>query len=356
MPDSRNSRDFRDPRDSRDSRAVLVTGGAGYIGSHVVADLLADGRTPVVIDDFSNASPEVFDRLRELTGHDVEWMEGDITDAAAVAEAFRRWDIGAVMHFAGRKAVGESCAEPELYLDVNVGGTATLLAAMRDAGVRRFVFSSSCSVYGETGGEPLTEDAPTGPTNPYAWSKLTCEGMLGHVTRHREGFAAVSLRYFNPIGAHPTALLGEDGRADSPNIMPRLLAVAAGNLDHLTVLGDDYPTRDGTCIRDYLHVVDVARAHVLALDLLDEPGHRVLNLGTGVGTTVLELVDAMAAASGNEVPVRIGDRRPGDVTVLVADAREADRLLGWRPEFDVARMCADAWRHHLARAERRSLG
>lgn len=353
MPDSRNS---RDTRDSRDPRAVLVTGGAGYIGSHVVADLLADGRKPVVIDDFSNASPDVFDRLRELTGHDVEWMEGDITDAATVAEAFRRWDIGAVMHFAGRKAVGESCAEPELYLDVNVGGTATLLAAMRDAGVRRFVFSSSCSVYGETGGEPLTEDAPTGPTNPYAWSKLTCEGMLGHVTRHREGFAAVSLRYFNPIGAHPTALLGEDGRADSPNIMPRLLAVAAGDLEHLTVLGDDYPTRDGTCIRDYLHVVDVARAHVLALDLLDEPGHRVLNLGTGVGTTVLELVDAMAAASGNEVQVSIGDRRPGDVTVLVADAREADRLLGWRPEFDVARMCADAWRHHLARAERRSLG
>lgn len=333
-------------------RTVLVTGGAGYIGSHVVVDLIASGHVPVVIDDFSNSDPSVFDRIRELADADVEWVRGDITDAAALHDVFESHDIDAVLHFAGRKAVGESCEKPELYFDVNVGGTAALLAAMNDHGVREMIFSSSCSVYGEAGGGPLTEESPTGPTNPYAWSKLTCESMLEQVAQRREGFGAVSLRYFNPIGAHPSALLGEDGRENSPNIMPRLLEMASGDRDHLTVLGDDYPTRDGSCIRDYLHVIDVARAHVQALDLVSEPGHRVINLGTGVGTTVFELARAMSEASGNEVATVVGDRRPGDVSELVADPSLARRVLGWSAEYDVADMCADAWRHHLARARR----
>ncbi|MEJ5919529.1 MULTISPECIES: UDP-glucose 4-epimerase GalE [unclassified Corynebacterium] len=332
--------------DQKQGLTVFVTGGAGFIGSHVVVSLIEAGHTPVVFDDFTNSNPAVFDKIAELTGTTVEWIEGDITNAEQLTKALSTHEFDAVMHFAGRKAVGESCDEPELYMDVNIGGTATLLAAMRDTNVKKIIFSSSCSVYGIAESEPLTEKSATAPTNPYSWSKLTCEGMLENVANFRDGFAAVSLRYFNPIGAHPSGLIGEDGRADSPNIMPRLLEVATGERDKITVFGKDYDTRDGSCIRDYLHVVDIADAHVQALALLDEPGHDIINLGTGVGTTVFELINELSAASGNDVTYEVGDRRPGDVPALVADARYAEEVLGWVPKYDVSEMCRDAWRFY----------
>lgn len=328
---------------------VFVTGGAGFIGSHVVVSLLEAGHTPVIFDDFSNSNKSVFDKIEKLTGKSVEWIEGDIRNAEQLKGSLATRDFDSVMHFAGRKAVGESCEEPELYFDVNIGGTATLIAAMHETGVSKIVFSSSCSVYGDTLEVPLTEESATGPTNPYAWSKLTCEGMLQRAADFRDGFAAVSLRYFNPIGAHPSGIIGEDGRADSPNIMPRLLEVAAGQRDKIAVFGDDYETRDGSCIRDYLHVVDVAEAHVSALELLNEPGHQVINLGTGVGTTVFELIEALAEASGKPVPFVVTPRRPGDVPNLVADARLAEKKLGWKAKYTVPDMCRDAWNFYSAR-------
>lgn len=328
---------------------VFVTGGAGFIGSHVVVSLLEAGHTPVIFDDFSNSDKNVFEKIEKLTGKSVEWIEGDIRSAEQLKAALATHDFDSVMHFAGRKAVGESCEEPELYFDVNIGGTATLLAAMHDAGITKIVFSSSCSVYGDTLEVPLTEESPTGPTNPYAWSKLTCEGMLQRNADFREGFAAVSLRYFNPIGAHPSGLIGENGRADSPNIMPRLLEVAAGERDKISVFGDDYETRDGSCIRDYLHVVDVAEAHVSALELLNTPGHQIINLGTGVGTTVFELIEALAKASGKTVPFTVTPRRSGDVPSLVANAELAEKKLGWKAKYTVPDMCRDAWNFYSAR-------
>ncbi|GAB3699526.1 UDP-glucose 4-epimerase GalE [Corynebacterium nasicanis] len=324
---------------------VLVTGGTGFIGSHIVVELLRDGRQVVIIDDLSNSHPAVLHAVAELGGAEPVLEVGDIRDRAFLADVLARHRPGAAIHFAAKKAVGESVEIPATYLDVNIGGTATLVAALHDAGVRTLVFSSSCSVHGETDPTPLNEDSPVAPANPYAYTKLTGEQMLARLVGADPSWATVALRYFNPIGAHPSGLLGEAGKGRPLNIMPWLVDVASGRQPELAVFGDDWPTPDGTCVRDYLHVVDVARVHVLALRHLEAGAARVFNIGSGVGTSVLELIDAMEEACGREIPYRIAPRRDGDVSSLVADARLVQEEWGWRPEFTVADMCADTWRY-----------
>lgn len=328
---------------------VLVTGGAGYIGSHTVVELLRSGTPVVIVDDFSNSHPGVLEAVAELGGAEPALEAGDIRDRAFLDDVIARHRPWAAIHFAAKKAVGESVEIPATYLDINIGGTATLVAALHDADVRHLVFSSSCSVHGETDPTPLNEDSPVAPANPYAYTKLTCEQMLDRLVGADPSWATVSLRYFNPIGAHPSGRLGEAGKGRPRNIMPWLVDVAAGRKPELEVFGDDWPTPDGTCVRDYLHVVDVARVHVLALQHMEAGTARVLNIGTGVGTSVLELIRAMEQATGREIPHRIVGRRDGDVSSLVADARRVQETWGWRPEFTVADMCADTWRHELNR-------
>lgn len=329
-------------------RPVLVTGGAGYIGSHTVVELLRSGTPVVIVDDFSNSHPGVLEAVAELGGAEPVLEAGDIRDRAFLDDVIARRRPRAAIHFAAKKAVGESVEIPATYLDINIGGTATLVAALHDAGVRHLVFSSSCSVHGETDPTPLNEDSPVAPANPYAFTKLTCEQMLARLVGADPSWAAVSLRYFNPIGAHPSGRLGEAGKGRPRNIMPWLVDVAVGRKPELEVFGSDWPTPDGTCVRDYLHVVDVARVHVLALRHLVAGRAQVLNIGTGVGTSVLELIRAMELATGRDIPHRFVGRRDGDVSSLVADARRVREQWGWRPEFTVADMCVDAWRYELA--------
>lgn len=324
---------------------VLVTGGAGFIGSHTCVDLIEHGYEVVVIDDYSNSSPVALERVQKLAGRPLlAAYEADVRDGPAVAEVLNRHRIDAVIHFAAKKAVGESVDMPLEYYDINVGGTVTLLRVMRDHVVRRFVFSSSCSVYGNAEGAPLTEDDPVSPTNPYARSKLICEQVLADSCVRYPDLHAVALRYFNPVGAHPSGLLGEDPRGIPNNIMPYLSQVAVGRLLQLQVFGGDYPTHDGTGVRDYIHVLDVADGHRVALERIDDrAGLRTLNLGTGVGTSVLELAHAFQEASGRHIPLTIGERRPGDVAALVADPRRVADAWGWQTTRDLAQMCRDAW-------------
>ncbi|MFD2093373.1 UDP-glucose 4-epimerase GalE [Blastococcus deserti] len=324
---------------------VLVTGGAGFIGSHTCVELLENGHRVVVIDDHSNSTPASLERVAKLTGRAVTAYTGDVRDRALLDRVFEAQRIDQVIHFAARKAVGESVEFPLEYWDVNVGATVALLQAMRDHGVRDLVFSSSCSVYGVARRVPLTEEDPVAPVNPYARTKSACEQILADACRRHPEFRILALRYFNPAGAHPSGLLGEDPRGVPNNLMPYLTQVAIGRLDRLPVHGTDYPTPDGSCIRDYIHVVDVADGHRVALDhLADETGVRVRNLGTGVGTSVLEVVSAFESATGRPIPVTTVGRRPGDVPVLVADPSRVAREWGWRTTRDVADMCADAWR------------
>lgn len=330
-------------------RPVLVTGGAGYIGSHTVVELLREGISVVIVDDFSNSRPEVLEAVAELGGATPALEVGDIRDRSFLDAVIARHRPRAAIHFAAKKAVGESVEIPATYLDINIGGTATLLAALNDAGIREIVFSSSCSVHGESDPTPLNEDSPVAPANPYAFTKLTGEQMLGRLVGAAPDWAAVSLRYFNPIGAHPGGRLGESGLGRPRNIMPWLVDVAAGRRAELEVFGGDWPTPDGTCVRDYLHVVDVARVHVLALRRLVAGSAQVFNIGTGVGTSVLELIGAMEAASGRQIAFRTGPRRAGDVSSLVADTTRVREAWGWVPEFTVADMCADTWRFELGR-------
>jgi UDP-glucose 4-epimerase len=325
---------------------VLVTGGAGFIGSHVCVELLGHGYDVIVVDNYSNSSPGALTRVeltarRPLTGiHEV-----DLRDRPALAEVFRRRPVDAVMHFAAKKAVGESMQIPLGYYDNNIGGTTSLLQAMRAHGVSRLVFSSSCSIYGDAEALPISEDSPARPTNPYATSKWICEQLLAEACRRCPELAVLSLRYFNPIGAHHSGLLGEDPHGVPNNIVPYLMRVAAGRLDRLSVFGYDYETRDGTAIRDYIHVMDIADAHRLGLERLGEGrGMLALNLGTGAGTTVLELIDTFSAACGRPIPYVLVDRRPGDVAQLVADPGTVTRAWGWRTTRDLATMCRDAWR------------
>ena len=324
--------------------AILVTGGAGFIGSHTCVELLDAGDEVVVIDDYSNSRPAALERVSGITGKSVTVHQADLRDRSALSRVFDEHPIGAVIHFAAKKAVGESTQIPLEYFDINIGGTTNLLRTMKDHKVSRLVFSSSCSIYGDAPAEPLAESAPAAPTNPYALSKWICEQLLAEACRRLPELSVIALRYFNPIGAHPSGLLGEDPLGVPYNVMPYLAQIAVGRLPELNVFGDDYDTPDGTAIRDYIHVVDVADAHRVALQHLDDcTGFRVFNLGTGTGVSVLQLVAAFSAACGEEIPYRIVGRRAGDVPSLVADPSLVEREWGWRTTRELAEMCRDAW-------------
>lgn len=325
---------------------VLVTGGAGFIGSHTVVELLAAGYDAVVVDDFSNSSPEALRVAGELGGAgSVEVIEGDYGDPSVLDRAFAARDIAAVVHFAGLKAVGESVALPLRYYGTNVAGTVELLRAMQRHDVRDLVFSSSCTVYGEPERVPLTEDCRLAPMSPYGRTKRIIEDMVVDVADSEPGWHALFLRYFNPVGAHPSGDLGEDPRGVPQNLMPFVMRVAGGAYPVVRVFGSDYPTPDGTCIRDYIHVVDLAVGHVAALERIGEiEGHRAVNLGTGQGSSVLEVLAAASEIVGFEIPRELVDRRPGDVVATWADPALAASLLGWRATRTLQDMCADAWR------------
>jgi len=327
------------------SASVLVTGGAGFIGSHTVVELLNDGHDVVVVDNLSNSSRESLARVARICGRDVPLVQADLRDEAAISDLLARHRFDAAIHFAGLKAVGESVAQPLAYYDNNVGGSVTLLRCLADAGVKRLVFSSSATVYGDPEAVPIPETARTGATNPYGRSKLMIEQILGDVAASDASWAIGVLRYFNPVGAHPSGLIGEDPQGIPNNLMPFISQVAVGRRDRLNVFGGDWPTRDGTGVRDYIHVVDLARGHLAALRrLLDAGGIWTVNLGTGRGVSVLEMVRAFEAASDRPVPYRIVERRPGDIAECYADPTLAHRLLGWRAELGLPQMCADAWR------------
>ncbi|MFI1445090.1 UDP-glucose 4-epimerase GalE [Streptomyces fructofermentans] len=325
---------------------VLVTGGAGFIGSHTCVELLENGYEVVVVDDHSNSSPVALERVAKTAGRPIAAAyRADLRDRGALDSVFAAHRIDSVIHFAAKKAVGESVGMPVAYYDVNVGGTTSLLSAMHAHGVRHLVFSSSCSVYGNADKVPLTEQDPPAPTNPYASTKWMCEQVLADTCRHLPELRVLALRYFNPVGAHPSGLLGEDPRGVPNNVMPYLAQVAVGRRERLSVFGDDYPTPDGTGIRDYIHVMDVAEGHRRALERLnDESGLRVLNLGTGVGSSVLELVSAFEQASGRPIPYEVTGRRAGDVAELVADPGAVKEAWNWAATRDLSAMCRDAWR------------
>ncbi len=324
---------------------IMLTGGAGFIGSHTAVVLLERGYDIVLLDDFSNAARDVPDRLRQITGIAMPVTEADIRDPEAMRAAFAAFPVDAVVHFAAKKAVGESEADPLLYFDVNILGTIRLLAAMRDAGVGRLVFSSSATVYGEPDTCPISETASLRVTNVYGRTKMVMEGMIEDLSRTGVLAASAILRYFNPVGAHPSGLIGENPRGVPANLMPYLCQVAAGQRPYLTVFGNDYPTHDGTGVRDFIHVMDLAEAHAAAVDrILAQDGGFTVNLGTGTGYSVLDLVHAFKAATGIDVPYQVGPRRPGDVAACYADPGLAASLLGWRASRGVQDMCRDAWR------------
>jgi UDP-glucose 4-epimerase len=330
--------------------AVLVTGGAGYIGSHTCVELLMAGYDVVVIDDLSNASVHALARVEELGGRRLAgFVRADVRDRAALAALFAAHEIDAVIHFAAKKAVGESVREPLRYYDNNLNGLLTLVDAMGDAGVRQLVFSSSATVYGDPASVPIREGFPTSATNPYGRTKLMSEEILRDLGAADPGWKIVLLRYFNPVGAHASGRIGEDPGGIPNNLMPYVSQVAVGRLAELQVFGDDYPTPDGTGVRDYIHVVDLALGHVRALERLAALGPvTTVNLGTGRGYSVLEVIRAFEVASGRSVPYRICARRPGDVAECWADPALAASLFGWRAEHDLARMCEDAWRWQSA--------
>ncbi|MCD6705809.1 MAG: UDP-glucose 4-epimerase GalE [Thiobacillus sp.] len=323
---------------------VLLTGGAGYIGSHTAVECLAAGHEVVVFDNLSNSSVKSLDRVARIAGKSVTFVQGDIRERAALRALFSRHAIDAVVHFAGLKAVGESVEKPLLYYDNNIAGSIALFEEMTAAGVKSVVFSSSATVYGDPETVPITEDFPLSATNPYGRSKLFIEEMLRDIALADAGWNIALLRYFNPVGAHESGLIGEDPRGIPNNLMPYVAQVAVGRLPQLSVFGGDYPTPDGTGVRDYIHVVDLARGHVAALNkLLKLGGVQAWNLGTGRSVSVLDMVHAFEAASGRPVPYRIVARRAGDVAQCWADPSRAARDLDWRAEYDLPRMCADAW-------------
>lgn len=328
---------------------ILVTGGAGFIGSHTCVELLDHGYEVVVVDNHTSSSPEALDRVQKVAGRPLAaTYHTDVRDRAALAKVFERHPIDVVIHFAAHKAVAESVELPIDYYDTNVGGTMALLAVMNAHDVHRLVFSSSCSLYGNAERVPITEQTPAAPTNPYASTKWLCEQVLSDVCRYRPDFQVLSLRYFNPVGAHPSALLGEDPLGVPNNVMPYLAQVAIGRREKISVFGGDWPTSDGSAVRDYIHVVDVAEGHRIAIGHLDNVGGmRALNLATGTGTSVLELIAAFRQASGRSLPYEITARRPGDVARLIADPSETERAWGWRATRTLDQMCRDAWRFQL---------
>ena len=325
---------------------ILVTGGAGFIGSHTCVALAQAGIPHLILDNFGNSRRSVLERLGRITGVQPLIVEGDVRDADLLARVFAQHPIDGVIHFAALKAVGESVREPLRYYDNNVAGTVALLRAMQVAGVRTLVFSSSATVYGEPATVPIREDFPLSATNPYGWSKLMMEQVLADVDRAQPGqWRIARLRYFNPVGAHDSGLIGEDPQDVPGNLLPYVAQVAAGRRERLSVYGNDYPTPDGTGVRDYIHVTDLAEGHVAALRYLgSHPGLLTVNLGTGRPVSVLEMVRGFEKASGRTVPYQVVERRPGDVAACWADPSLAERLLGWRAQRDLAAMCADAWR------------
>lgn len=324
---------------------VLVTGGCGYIGSHTVVELVTAGHRVTVVDDLSNSSAVALQRVEELTGVRVEFVQLDVRDRRRLDEVLAREPVDAVIHFAGLKAVGESVADPVRYWDVNVGSTLSLVGAMGAHGVRRIVFSSSATVYGDPVAVPITEDAAIAPTNPYGHTKAAIERLLSDLADSGQGWQVSLLRYFNPVGAHPSGRIGEDPTGIPNNLLPFVAQVAVGRRPELLVFGDDYDTPDGTGVRDYIHVVDLAAGHVAALDRPPAPDQvRAVNLGTGVGQSVLSVVRAFSLASGRDIPYRTVDRRPGDVAACFADVGRARDLLGWSAQRDLAEACADTWR------------
>lgn len=324
---------------------ILVLGGAGYIGGHTSVVLAERGHQVVIADNFCNSSRAAVARLQQVIGATVPVHELDVRDAAALARVFSEYAFDAVMHFAALKAVGESCKQPLDYFDNNISGTISVLQAMRAANVRRLVFSSSATVYGDPAQVPVSEDAPLQATNPYGRTKLVMEQLIGDLCSADPAFRAAVLRYFNPVGAHPSGLIGEDPNGPPNNLMPYVSQVAVGRRPRLQVFGNDYPTPDGTGVRDYLHVMDLARAHADALDYLCREDRSVtVNLGTGSGVSVLQLVHAFERASGKSVPYDIVARRPGDSAVVYANPSLAQQLLGWKAELDLDAMCRDAWR------------
>jgi UDP-glucose 4-epimerase len=327
------------------SLTVLVTGGAGYIGSHTVVELIQAGHQPVILDNFCNSSAESVNRIEQITGHRPGLVEGDIRDASLLRQLLRAHEFDAVMHFAGLKAVGESVEKPLEYYDNNVSGTATLLECLKEANVRRFVFSSSATVYGDPETVPITEDAATGPTNPYGRTKWMIEFVLRDLALADPSWAIANLRYFNPVGAHESGLIGEDPRGIPNNLMPFVSQVAVGRRDKLSVFGDDWDTPDGTGVRDYIHVVDLAKGHLAALNhAMKNTGEFTVNLGTGNGYSVLDMVRAFEKASGRPVPYEMNPRRAGDIATCFADPAHAKALLGWQAEKGIDEMCTDGWR------------
>jgi UDP-glucose 4-epimerase len=325
--------------------SVLLTGGAGYIGSHIAVELLTAGWSVAVLDNLSNSAAVSVARAGELGGGEIDLHVGDIRDEAAVEAAFAAVQPVAVVHLAGLKAVAESVGDPLRYYDNNVAGTVTLLKVMQRRGIRDLVFSSSATVYGEPERVPLTEDCRLAPVNPYGRTKLQIEEILRDLAAGDDRWRIAILRYFNPVGAHPSGRIGEDPAGMPNNLLPIVMQAAAGRRDAVPVFGDDYPTPDGTCVRDYIHVVDLARGHVAALESFDHlAGCRALNLGTGRGHSVLEVIDAAGRAAGRPIPHRASPRRPGDVATTWADPAAASAVLGWNARLGLDDACADAWR------------
>lgn len=325
--------------------SILLTGGAGYIGSHIAVELLELGQDVVIFDNYYNSSPIVVDRIEKITGKRPKVYEGDIRNREDLDEVFENEDIESVIHLAGLKAVGESVAKPIIYYDNNIGGTNILLESMADHNVKKIIFSSSATVYGSNEEVPLSENHPKGnPTNPYGWSKWFIEQMLEDLVKADPEWQVVIFRYFNPIGAHPSGLIGENPKGIPNNLTPYITQVAIGKLDKLGVFGDDYDTPDGTGIRDYIHVVDLAKGHIAGLDKLNENcGVTIYNLGTGKGASVLEVKDAYQKAVGKEIPYEIKPRREGDLAQVYCTAEKAKKELGWTADLSIDEAAKDSW-------------
>jgi len=323
---------------------ILVTGGTGYIGSHTCVELIKAGYNPIVVDNLYNSKEIVLDRIEKIAGKRPTFYKADVRDKEALIKIFDAHDIKAVIHFAGLKAVGESCIIPLAYYENNIDSTLVLCEVMREKGVKKIVFSSSATVYGTATEMPLTETMPTGATNPYGRTKLFIENILRDLYTSDNEWTVALLRYFNPIGAHESGLIGEDPKGIPNNLMPYIAQVAVGKRDRLNVFGNDYDTPDGTGVRDYLHVVDLAKGHVKAIDwALETSGCEAINLGTGNGYSVLDIVNAFKKANGIDIPYVIVDRRPGDVATVYANPEKAKKLLGWTAELDLTSMCKDTW-------------
>ncbi|MBU0621590.1 MAG: UDP-glucose 4-epimerase GalE [Gammaproteobacteria bacterium] len=324
---------------------ILVTGGTGYIGSHTVVELMQAGFEVLVLDNFCNSKASVLDRIERIVGRRPHFVEADVRNRDAMRALFADYHFNAVIHFAGLKAVGESVEQPLRYYDNNISGSLVLFETMAEAGVKTLVFSSSATVYGDPHTVPIREDFPLSATNPYGRSKLIVEEMLRDVAHADASWSIALLRYFNPVGAHESGLIGEDPHGIPNNLMPYITKVAVGALPELSVFGGDYPTHDGTGVRDYIHVVDLARGHLAALNALAQSsGVMTTNLGTGKGYSVLDMIKAFEAASGNKVPYRIVGRRPGDIAACYADPSFAKAVLGWQAQYGIDEMCRDAWR------------